>query len=135
MGIAVYNSVRMDQADVFDAIIIGAGAAGLAAATELRANGRSVVVLEARGRVGGRIFTYRDPAVVAPIELGAEFLHGATPNTDTIIDAAGLTSFDVVGEHWRACEGNLRQVDYWKKVEKVLAKLDEHRTPDRSFSE
>jgi monoamine oxidase len=135
MGIAVYNSVRMDQADVFDAIIIGAGAAGLAAAKELRANGRSVVVLEARGRVGGRIFTYRDPAVVVPIELGAEFLHGATPHTDTIIDAAGLTAFDVVGEHWQATEGNFKQVDFWERVAKVLGKLDEHRTPDRSFSD
>lgn len=135
MRIAVYNSVRMDQSDVFDAIIIGAGAAGLAAASELRANGRSVVVLEARGRVGGRIFTYRDPAVVVPIELGAEFLHGATPNTDTITDAAGLTAIDVAGEHWQAREGNFRQVDYWKRVEKVLRKLDEHRTPDRSFSD
>ena len=135
MRIAVYNSVRMDQADVFDAIIIGAGAAGLAAAKELRANGRSVVVLEARGRVGGRIFTYRDPSVVVPIELGAEFLHGATPNTDTVIDAAGLTAFDVVGEHWQAREGNFKQVDFWKRIEKVLRKLDEHRTPDRSFSD
>ena len=53
----------MEQPDVFDAIIIGAGAAGLAAASELRANGSSVVIVEARGRVGGRIFTYRDPAV------------------------------------------------------------------------
>ena len=123
----------MDQADVVDAIIIGAGAAGLAAAKELRANGRSVIVLEARGRVGGRIFTYRDPSVVVPIELGAEFLHGATPNTDTIIDAAGLTAFDVVGEHWQAREGTFRQVDFWKRIEKVLGKLDEHRTPDRSF--
>ena len=125
----------MDQADVFDAIIIGAGAAGLAAAKELRANGRSVVVLEARGRVGGRIFTYRDPAVVVPIELGAEFLHGATPNTDTVIDAAGLTAFDVAGEHWQAREGVFKQVDYWKRVEKVLRNLDEHRTPDRSFTD
>jgi monoamine oxidase len=125
----------MDQADVFDAIIIGAGAAGLAAAKELRANGRSVVVLEARGRVGGRIFTYRDPGVVVPIELGAEFLHGTTPNTDTIIDAAGLTAFDVVGEHWQASEGNFSQVDFWTRIDKVLRKLDEHRTPDRSFSD
>ncbi|MFI5238904.1 MAG: FAD-dependent oxidoreductase, partial [Gemmatimonadales bacterium] len=87
----------MDQPGVVDAIIIGAGAAGLAAASELRANGRSVVVIEARSRVGGRIFTYRDPLVPVPIELGAEFLHGATPNTDTIIGRAELTAVDVVG--------------------------------------
>jgi monoamine oxidase len=125
----------MDQPDVFDAIIIGAGAAGLATASELRANGRSVVVIEARGRVGGRIFTYRDPAVTVPIELGAEFLHGATPHTDTIIEAAGLTAVDVVGDHWRAREGRFKQVDYWSKIDKVLSKLDEHRMPDRSFND
>lgn len=125
----------MDQLDVFDAVIIGAGAAGLAAANELRANGRSVIVVEARGRVGGRIFTYRDPAVAVPIELGAEFLHGATPNTDTIIDAAGLTAIDVVGEHWQAREGHFSQVDFYDKIGKILGKLDEHRTPDRSFAD
>jgi monoamine oxidase len=125
----------MDQPEMFDAIIIGAGAAGLAAANELRANGRSVVVIEARGRVGGRIFTYRDPAVAVPIELGAEFLHGATPNTDTIIEAAGLTVVDVVGEHWQARDGHFNQVDFWKKIDKILGKLDAHRTPDRSFSD
>lgn len=135
MGDGVYNSVRMDQPGVVDAIIIGAGAAGLAAASELRANGRSVVVIEARSRVGGRIFTYRDPLVPVPIELGAEFLHGATPNTDTIIGRAGLTAVDVVGDNWRARDGYFRKVDYWKKVDKVLRKLDEHRMPDRSFSD
>lgn len=125
----------MDQSDVFDAIIIGAGAAGLAAAKELRENGRSIIVLEARNRVGGRVFTYRDPTTTLPIELGAEFLHGATPATDTIIDGAGLTAVDVVGEHWQARDGQFKQVDYWKAVGKVLRKLDEHRTPDRSFAD
>lgn len=120
---------------MFDAIIIGAGAAGLAAASELRANGRSVVVIEARSRVGGRIFTYRDPAVAVPIELGAEFLHGSTPNTDTIIEAAGLTAVDVVGDNWQARGGRFKKVDYWKKVDRVLDKLDEHRMPDRSFAD
>ena len=131
----MYLSVRMEQPDLVDAVIIGAGAAGLAAASELRANGRSIVVVEARSRVGGRILTYRDPAVAVPIELGAEFLHGATPNTDTIIDRAGLTAIDVTGDSWRAREGEFRKVDYWGKVDKVLRKLDEHRVPDRSFSD
>ncbi len=125
----------MEQPDVFDAIVIGAGAAGLAAAKELRDNGRNVIVVEARNRVGGRIFTYRDPSVTLPIELGAEFLHGTTPATDTVIEAARLTAVDVVGAHWQAREGQFKQVDYWKSVDKVLGKLDEHRTPDRSFAD
>ena len=120
---------------MFDAIVIGAGAAGLAAASELRAGGRSVIVVEARGRVGGRILTYRDPAVAVPIELGAEFLHGTTPNTDTIIQAAGLTVADVVGDHWEAREGHFSKVDFFDRIGKVLRKLDAHRTPDRSFAD
>ena len=125
----------MDQPDVFDAIIIGAGAAGLAAARELRAGGLEVVVVEGRGRVGGRIFTYRDPAVAVPLELGAEFIHGATPHTDALIEEAGLTAIDVVGDHWHAVEGRFKQVGFYEKVDKVLRKLDEHRTPDRSFAD
>ncbi|MEO7101802.1 MAG: NAD(P)/FAD-dependent oxidoreductase [Gemmatimonadaceae bacterium] len=125
----------MEQSGEVDAIIIGAGAAGLAAANELRANGRTLVVIEARSRVGGRILTYRDPDVAVPIELGAEFLHGATPDTDTIIQRAGLTAIDVVGDSWQARDGHFRQIDFWKKVNRVLRKLDEHRVPDRSLAD
>jgi monoamine oxidase len=57
-------------------IVVGAGAAGLAAAAELSRAGRRVLVLEARERIGGRCLTLRHPAVDAPIELGAEFIHG-----------------------------------------------------------
>ena len=57
-------------------VIIGAGAAGLAAASKLGESGFSVLLLEARDRIGGRIFTCREPGCAAPIELGAEFIHG-----------------------------------------------------------
>ena len=59
-----------------DVAVIGAGAAGLAAARELSGAGRRVVVLEARERIGGRIFTLHPPDFALPIELGAEFIHG-----------------------------------------------------------
>jgi monoamine oxidase len=57
-------------------VVIGAGAAGLAAARVLRDADIDVVVLEARDRIGGRIFTRHDSATAVPIELGAEFIHG-----------------------------------------------------------
>ena len=59
-----------------DIVIVGAGVAGLAAAQHLVAHGRDVTVLEARDRIGGRVWTLHDPELPVPIELGAEFLHG-----------------------------------------------------------
>lgn len=121
---------------MIDTVIIGAGAAGLAAARDLRRAGKEFVVLEARGRIGGRIFTYRDSAVAAPIELGAEFLHGSTPETNAIIAEARLTAVEVVGDHWLAEDGQFSRADgFWNQVDRVLGKLDEHRTPDRSFAD
>src|SRR5262249_10988263 len=57
--------------------VVGAGFAGLAAAAELAAAGVDVVVLEARDRVGGRVWSQRlDPADPGSpvIERGAEFV-------------------------------------------------------------
>ncbi|NEQ48169.1 MAG: FAD-dependent oxidoreductase [Leptolyngbya sp. SIOISBB] len=56
-------------------LVIGAGAAGLAAAQTLQDADCSVVVLEARDRIGGRVHTDYDFAS-HPVEYGAEFLHG-----------------------------------------------------------
>lgn len=72
-----------------DAVIIGAGVAGLACGSRLRQHGTSVVVLEARDRVGGRIQTLRLPGV-SPIELGAQVIHGERAATWDIVRAAKL---------------------------------------------
>ncbi|MCU1438006.1 MAG: oxidoreductase [Naasia sp.] len=56
--------------------VIGAGAAGAAAARRLFDAGHAVTVLEARDRVGGRISTVRDDEWPAPIELGAAWVRG-----------------------------------------------------------
>lgn len=64
--------------ETFDAIVIGAGVAGLSAAAALRERGASVLVLEAADRPGGRARTvsYRG----APLDLGASWLHEAERN-------------------------------------------------------
>ncbi len=63
------------MASPLDVLILGAGAAGLAAAAQLKSAGKRVCVIEARSRVGGRVFT-EWPDSVYPVELGAEFIHG-----------------------------------------------------------
>ena len=78
-----------------DVIAIGAGAAGLAAARRVSAAGRRVEVLEARGRVEGRVHTLHDTGVLTPVEAGAEFVHGKPPETWNLIREAGLSAHDV----------------------------------------
>jgi monoamine oxidase len=69
---------RAAAATDVDVVVIGAGAAGIAAAQALRAAGRQAVVLEARGRIGGRAFT--DTSLGTPYDAGAMFIHWAERN-------------------------------------------------------
>nr|HAQ92751.1 FAD-dependent oxidoreductase [Afipia sp.] len=62
-----------------DVAIIGAGAAGLAAARTLENSGLSVLVLEARERIGGRSQTVILPGDIV-FDVGCEWLHSADKN-------------------------------------------------------
>ncbi len=73
-------------------VVIGAGTAGLAAADVLREAGATVTVLEARDRLGGRVWTARDLAA-HPVELGAEFVHGERVATWEYLNDLDLTTF------------------------------------------
>lgn len=60
---------------MYDVVIVGAGVAGLAAARHLHDGGQSVCVVEARDRIGGRVWSNHDDPTY-PREFGAEFIHG-----------------------------------------------------------
>jgi monoamine oxidase len=90
-----------------DVIVVGAGVAGLAAAGELTAAGLSARVLEARNRVGGRVFTESVPGFPLPIELGAEFVHGRPPEIWDLVRNAGLAVVEVTERHDLARDGGL----------------------------
>lgn len=62
-----------------DVIVIGAGVSGLAAAWDLKKAGKSVIVLEARDRIGGRLWTDRTWKK-SPVDLGASWIHGTEDN-------------------------------------------------------
>ncbi|MBX9785660.1 MAG: FAD-dependent oxidoreductase [Chitinophagaceae bacterium] len=72
-------------------IIIGAGFSGLAAAYQLHKRGIDVLVLEARNRVGGRVFTYTmDAKEKLNVELGGEWISKAQKRILSLCDELGL---------------------------------------------
>jgi monoamine oxidase len=99
----------------FNTVIIGAGASGLAAAAELARAGRSAVVLEARERIGGRIWSHHEPGLPVPVELGAEFIHGRSDTTFALLEKAATAALDCAGrsrgERWTLREGKLAPSD------------------------
>src|SRR6202035_5935992 len=98
--------VNSDMANAsWDVVIIGAGVSGLAAASDLRKSGLSVLILEARDRVGGRAWTRHEPELSAPIELGAEFIHGRATETFDLLHETGKAALDTAGAHWTVQNG------------------------------
>lgn len=113
-------------------IIIGAGIAGLAAAAQLGQAGIPVVLLEARDRIGGRIFTKHDPASGAPIELGAEFIHGLPSEIWDPLRNAKAEITEVSGQSWCESDAQLSSCDFFSEVDSLLESMDDSE-PDESF--
>ena len=101
-------------------VVVGAGAAGLAAADALSRAGCSVVVLEARERVGGRCFTRRMAGLDIPVELGAEFLHGEARSTHALLRAAGVRAIDSSREQRALERGRLRPVNGFAEAQRAV---------------
>ena len=118
--------------------VVGAGAAGVAAARELHDGGFDVVVLEARERIGGRVWTHRDPRTPIPIELGAEFIHGSAHELQQILSKANLPAVDIDGQRCFVSRKRWRPLDdFWEQLYRVMRLLPERtrRSADKSFQE
>jgi len=74
-----------------DVVIAGAGLAGLAAACALQEQGASVLVIEARERVGGR--TWSAPLGAGTFDLGGQWIGPGQPRMYGLVDALGLETF------------------------------------------
>jgi monoamine oxidase len=119
----------------WDVVIIGAGVSGLAAASELRKSGLSVLILEARDHVGGRAWTRHEPDLSAPIELGAEFIHGRIPETFELLSEVGKAALDTSGAHWTLRDSKLAQntEDLFGDIQTALERSNVLKEPDISF--
>ncbi|HET6894630.1 MAG TPA: NAD(P)/FAD-dependent oxidoreductase [Candidatus Baltobacteraceae bacterium] len=119
-----------------EVVVIGAGAAGLAAMRMLRERGADVLLMEARGRVGGRAYTLRSADSSFPIELGAEFIHGKSPATMALMRECGVqiapTDLSSGPDIWDATDRVLQRVDLQAADSSVDAFLNSVGTPDAS---
>lgn len=133
-----YNLPSMtNSGKTYDTIIIGAGAAGLAAAAELGEAGRGVLLLEARDRLGGRVFTVDSTRGEAmPIELGAEFVHGRSPHIFDVCDNALIPLVAMQADQRMVQSGRVVDSDdFWHEIEHVFAEMMEQEgEPDTTFS-
>ena len=117
------------QSEIGNVLIIGAGIAGLAAARELSRADFQVTIVEARDRIGGRIFT-QDLA-----ELGAEFIHGKPACLLDIVKRAQLPLSPVINRHWYFRKERLSTTnEFWSELERVM-KAMKSVDRDESFSD
>jgi Flavin containing amine oxidoreductase len=115
-----------------DAVILGAGAAGLAAAIELGRAGLATTILEARNRIGGRMFTEWDRTANTAVELGAEFIHGLPREIWELLKANTVNVQEVEGDFWSVEGHELCTSEFFSDAERVLEQMDD-REPDESF--
>src|SRR2546421_674947 len=117
-----------------DVVVIGAGAAGVAAARRIVDVRVPAVLLEARGRIGGRAWTYR--AGDLPLDLGCGWLHSADENEWAALAPQLGFPVDRSPPAWArpAYEANFtaaEQQDYWAAWERFYACVETAATGPR----
>jgi monoamine oxidase len=121
----------------YDVVIAGAGAAGLAALRELDSSGLRVLCLEARDRIGGRVYTMHDALSPMPIELGAEFIHGRSREIWDIVRSDRLLAYDCAEKAVHVKNGRVKhRANGWELIDKVMDGMQKaaEKGADRSFA-
>jgi monoamine oxidase len=121
----------------YDVAIVGAGVAGLAAAGLLSRAGASVALLEARGRVGGRVWTRRrrNGPWPVPLELGPEFVHGRDARFFGLLAEANLAVVRLPDAHVEITGSRVRPLtDLWGKFDAMTRRIGRGER-DRSVAE
>ena len=126
------ETIRVESSRV-DAVVIGAGFSGLAAATALRDAGHSVVVLEARDRVGGRVESRVD-GLGRRFDSGGQFLADEMPEIVALAAASGarLVRNQAAGEPITVPAAWHDDWDVGEMTYEWVRELDDP-PPDRSF--
>lgn len=115
------NTRKRHDADV---LVIGAGVAGLAAARALAQRGLHVIVVEARDRIGGRIYTERVQSGVL-VEHGAEFIHGRVPELWSVLEEAGLETIERSGAMLREATRGAGMTEDGARSDDFFSALDQ----------
>jgi monoamine oxidase len=125
----------------YDVIIIGAGAAGLAAMRKLVEQGLHVCMIEASNVAGGRIATIHNE-FKEPAEAGAEFIHGKLPLTLKLLKEAGLSYEPVEGKmigvkngEWQKEEHDDRWDEFMKQLQKLKTDITIQQFLEEKFSQ
>jgi monoamine oxidase len=118
-----------------EVIIVGGGAAGMAAAVELARHGTDVAIVEARDRLGGRILTLHDQPF--PVELGAEFMHGLAPELQHVVENGALRTCRTSGNHWFFDGAEvLKEGEFFGDIETVFSAMKKFAlNEDASYSQ
>jgi monoamine oxidase len=134
MSTVAKDSSQGSSAQTADVLVLGAGIAGLAAARALAGRGMRPLVLEARDRVGGRIYSLQTGHGV--VELGAEFVHGKEVKLWALIDEAGANTVERDGSMLReSSTGGLAEDEHIE--ERLFDPLDQlaDLPEDRTFAD
>jgi monoamine oxidase len=111
-----------------EALVVGAGAAGLFAARRLCRAGLRTTVVEVQNRIGGRVWTLSPAGWRLPVELGAELVHNEARLTRKLAAEAAVGIVRVSNRHgWRE-DGATRQLgDPWSTLRKLVARKTDRR--------